>query len=88
MHHDLVAFLQSVSATGGWVAGLFFWRYWRDGGDRLFAFFAATFWLLAVSWAALALFNPIGESRPYVYGIRLAAYGLMIAAMLDKNRRQ
>lgn len=86
-NHDLVVFLQSVCAMGGWVAGLFFWRFWRDSGDRLFAFFAATFWLLALSWSALALFNPTDESRPYVYGVRLVAFGLIIVAMLDKNRK-
>ena len=86
-HHDVVVFLQSVCATGGWVAGLFFWRYWRDAADRLFAYFAVAFWFLAVSWGALALFDPTDESRPYVYGIRLVAFGLIIAAMLDKNRR-
>ena len=85
-HHDLVVFLQSVSATASWVAGLFFWRFWRDSGDRLFAFFASTFWLLAMSWMLLALFNPTDESRPYIYGIRLVAFGLIVLAKLDKNR--
>jgi 4-amino-4-deoxy-L-arabinose transferase-like glycosyltransferase len=82
----LIVFLQSVCAMGGWVAGFCFWRFWRDSRDRLFALFAATFWLLALSWGLLALFNPTDESRPYVYGIRLVAFGLIIAAMLDKNR--
>lgn len=84
--HDLVIFLQSVSTMGGWVAGLFFWRFWRDSADRLFAFFAVAFWLLAVSWMLLALFDPTDEARPYVYAIRLVAFGLIIIGMLDKNR--
>ena len=85
-HHDVIVFLQSTCAMGGWVAGLCFWRFWRDSADRLFAMFAATFWLLAISWGLLALFHPDDESRPYIIGIRLLAYGLIIAAMLDKNR--
>ena len=30
-----VMFLQTVAATGALVAGLFFFRFWRDSSDRL-----------------------------------------------------
>jgi hypothetical protein len=53
----------------------------------LFAFFTATFWLLALSWTPLALFSPMGESRPYVYALRLLAFLLIIVAMIHKNRQ-
>lgn len=33
--------------AGYLVAGLFFLRFWRASPDRLFASFAAAFWLLA-----------------------------------------
>ena len=54
--------------------------------DRLFALFGTALWLLGVSWLLLALVNPTGESRPDVYFIRLLAFLLIIAAMIDKNR--
>ena len=85
-HHDLIVFLQSITATGGWVAGVFFARFFRESRDRLFVFFAIAFWLLAISWGLLALFDPTDEARPYVYGLRLVAFGLIIVGMLDKNR--
>lgn len=83
---DRIIFLQVISATGAWVAGLFFLRFWRDSRDALFAFFGAAFWLLALSWALLALFSPTEEARPYIYGLRLIAFTLMIAGMVVKNR--
>ena len=86
MTHDYLVFLQGVAATGAWVAGLFFLRFWRDGRDPLFAFFGAAFWLLGGSWALLALTNPTEDARPYIFSLRLIAFALIIAAMVVKNR--
>jgi hypothetical protein len=83
----VVAFLQAVSATASAVVSLFFFRFWRDSRDTLFAFFGASFALLALSWTLLAVINPSAENQPYVYGIRLIAFGLLIAGMINKNRR-
>ena len=84
---DYVAFLQTVAATAAWTAGLFFLRFWGESRDRLFLLFGSAFWLLAVSWGLLALFSPTEETRPYIYAIRLVAFLLIIAAILDKNRK-
>jgi hypothetical protein len=84
---DAIVFLQGVAAAGAWVSGLFFLRFWRDSRDSLFGFFAAAFWLLALSWTALALFSPTEDARPYVYGLRLIAFALIIAAIIGKNRQ-
>lgn len=86
MRLALIPFLQTISATAAAAAGLFFFRFWRESGDRLFAFFGTAFWVLGVSWALLALINPADETRPYVYAIRLVAFMLMIVGMIDKNR--
>jgi hypothetical protein len=86
MNADHITFLQGISATGAWVSGLFFFRFWRETRDPLFAFFAAAFWLLATSWALLALISPTEEARPYIYSIRLVAFLLLIIAMIVKNR--
>lgn len=86
MRADYVIFLQAVSATAAWVAGLLFLRFWRESNDRLFAFFGAAFHLLALSWALLALFSPTEETRPYIYAIRLVAFTLLIVGIIDKNR--
>ena len=81
-----LTFLQAVSATGALVAGLFFFRFWRETHDRLFAFFGTAFWLLALSWTLLGLFSPAEEMRPYIYAIRLVAFLLIIVGIIDKNR--
>jgi hypothetical protein len=83
---ELLTFLQGISATGAWVGGLFFLRFWRESRDPLFGFFAAAFWLMAASWTLLALSSPTEESRPYIYALRLLAFVLIIAAMVVKNR--
>jgi hypothetical protein len=70
-----------------WVAGLFFFRFWKPSRDRLFLFFSAAFWLLGVHWLALVIINPPVETRPYFYVLRLLAFLLIIAGIVDKNRR-
>jgi hypothetical protein len=81
-----VVFLQGVCAASAWAVGLFFLRFWFENRDRLFALFAVAFWLLALSWTLLALTSPLEDSRPFIYGVRLLAFVLIIAAIVDKNR--
>jgi hypothetical protein len=83
---EVIGLLQAISATGAWVVGLFFLRFWRETSDRLFAFFGAAFWLLSISWLLLAFFSPTDETRPYIYAVRLVAFCLIIAGTIDKNR--
>jgi drug/metabolite transporter (DMT)-like permease len=87
MNHDIITFLQGISATAAWASGLLFVRVWRQTHDSLFGFFGVAFWLLAASWALLAVFAPTEETRPYIYGIRLLAFILLIIGMVAKNRR-
>jgi hypothetical protein len=84
---DQIAVVQAIAATCAWVAGLVFLRFWRESGDRLFAFFGGAFWLMGLSWLLLAFFSPTDETRPYIYAIRLVAFVLIIGGMIDKNRR-
>jgi hypothetical protein len=86
MNPGYLTFLQGIAATAAWASGLFFFRFWRQSHDRLFAFFGAAFWLLAFSWTLLATVNPAEETRPYIYAIRLVAFLLIIAGIVEKNR--
>lgn len=79
-------FLNGANVMGTAVAALFFLRFWRQTGDRLFASFALAFALLGANWLALSLTSPDYELRPLLYLIRLAAFVLIIAAIIDKNR--
>lgn len=82
----MVVFVQGVSAAAAAIAALLFLKFWRDSQDRLFAYFGAAFGLMSLSWALLGLFSPTEETRPYIYAIRLAAFLLIIVAIVDKNR--
>ncbi len=68
------------------VASLFFLRYWKASGERLFAFFAVAFAMLAVNWVALTAVDPAFEARHLIYLIRLAAFIVIIVGIVDKNR--
>jgi hypothetical protein len=70
---------------GCFVAGLFFLRFWRKTRDRLFAIFAAAFWLLGANWLALA-FTEVDEVKTWLYAVRLLAFILILFAIIDKNR--
>lgn len=73
-------------AVASFVAGLFFLRFWRATGDRFFLFFVAAFWLEGAHRAFVYQLAGSDESAPYYYLIRLIAYGLIIAAIIGKNR--
>jgi len=78
--------LSGANAALAAVAGLFFLRFWRQTGDRLFASFAVAFWLLGAHWVCLALTAPDYELRPLLYGVRLLAFLVIIGGIADKNR--
>lgn len=80
-------FLCAIATTLSVIAGVCFLRSWRITRDRFFGLFAAAFWLLAVNWAAVAWIGARHEPRAWVYGIRLAAFVLLVVAIVDKNRR-
>ena len=69
------------------VAALHFWKFHRQAGDRLFAYFALAFATLGINFLLLAAVDRASEYRPAVYLIRLAAFLLIIAAIVEKNRR-
>ena len=68
------------------VVGLFFLRFWKRTRDRLFAFFAVAFWVLAGQRLALALTTQTQEDQIFLYVVRLFAFVLILVAIADKNR--
>lgn len=82
----MLIFLWGANALGCWAAGLFFLRFWRTTGDRLFAFFAAAFWVLCVNWVVLVVAQPPDEARHFIYLIRVVAFLLLSYGIIDKNR--
>ena len=78
-------FLIGAIAMASWVAALFFLKFWRDTRDRLFLIFAMAFCLLGLTRFALVLLQS-REEHHYVYWVRLAAFVLILLAIIDKNR--
>ena len=79
-------FFAGAISMGFAVAAVFFTRFWRRTGDLLFLAFAAAFALLAANHGLIALSGaPREEQSPY-FLLRLAAFVLIIAAVLWKNR--
>ena len=86
MDADLYPMLMGSVAMASLVATLFFLRFWSQTRDPLFLFFAAAFALDAVTRVALALSHPGDELEPFYYLARLVTFGLIIAAIVQKNR--
>jgi hypothetical protein len=82
---ELVAFWSGAISVGFLTAALFFLKFWRRTGDGLFAAFAAAFVLLAANQAAPVLFGISDEALSGVYLLRLAAFLMIIFAILRKN---
>lgn len=70
------------------VAGLFFLRFWRSTGDRFFLYFALSFFIEGFNRAVLTVGSFKDEHRPLFFLIRLIAYGLILFAIIDKNKRR
>jgi hypothetical protein len=80
-------FVSSGAAIGVFLAiSLFFLKFWTRTKDRLFALFSLAFCLLGVERLILGILVPPTESQPTIYLIRLTAFFLIAAAIIDKNR--
>jgi hypothetical protein len=82
----IVSAMYGAVTMGCAVVGLIFLRHWRDSYDRLFLLFALAFGILAVDYAVLAMVAFGGEWRPYVFGVRVIAFGLILYGIYEKNR--
>jgi hypothetical protein len=80
-------FLGGALAVGSFVVGLFFARFWHSTRDRFFLLFALSFWIDSAHRVALYLLLDPDTTSATQYLPRLVAYGLIIAAIVDKNRK-
>jgi O-antigen/teichoic acid export membrane protein len=78
-------FVFGMITMGHVVAGLFFAKFWRRSRDPLFAIFAVAFWLLALNQAIVAALDGPREEQSWAYLLRLAAFILIIVAIIYKN---
>lgn len=85
MNTLLGSFLSGLVTMGFLIAAMFFFRFWRRTRDTLFMIFGVAFLLLAFNQALIGVSDVTGEGRSLLYLPRLAAFALLIAAIVSKN---
>ena len=80
-----VGFLGGLIGMGLTVAAAFFFRFWIRTRDSLFLAFSASFALMALNQTLVILLQVPREEQSIFYLLRLAAFLLIIAAVLRKN---
>jgi hypothetical protein len=82
----MTMFVAGLLVMGYAVAALYFGRFYRQSGDRLFLFFASGFALLALQRLSLASAAMLPLPFITYYVLRLAAFVVILLGILDKNR--
>jgi hypothetical protein len=82
----LLLLVSGAIVMGYAVAGLFFLRFWRATRDRLFLILSGAFWILGIQRLVLAFTRDMVEDHTALYLVRLFAFLLILAAIVDKNR--
>jgi hypothetical protein len=80
-----MTFISGMTTAGFLLAGLFFLKFWFRSRDILFFIFAAAFWLLAANQMLLVILNLPREEQGWIYLLRLAAFALILVAIIHKN---
>ncbi|HUK57804.1 MAG TPA: DUF5985 family protein [Stellaceae bacterium] len=80
-----IDFVSGAITAGYLVLALMFLRFRRRTGDPLFGNFALAFLLLAINQASTTLARTAEVETAWVYLIRLAAFLVIIAAIVGKN---
>lgn len=72
--------------AGNLVVSLFFLRFWKRTGDKLFLFFAAAFAILGLQRLLLGLALGTTEDVTHLYVLRLVGFSIILWAIVAKNR--
>jgi len=80
-----IGFVGGALAMGYGLATVFFLRFWRTSRDGLFAAFAVAFALMALAQVFSVAVGSSHEQDGHVYLPRLAAFIVIILAILLKN---
>ena len=83
----LHAVMTGAIIMGYGVAALFFAKFWRRTGDRLFLAFAAAFLLLAAVPLLTASLSIPREEQSSFYLLRALAFLIIIIAIAGKSRQ-
>jgi hypothetical protein len=82
---SIALFISGALCAGFAVAAAFFFRFWLRTRDFLFGAFSAAFVLMAGNQVAAGFAHVSHGESPRAYLLRLAAFVLIIVAVLGKN---
>ena len=80
----MIDFLSGAVTLAYLVGSGFFVRFWRRTADRLFAWFALAFVVLALHQFVFFAYSVVSESSGF-YALRVLAYVIILCAIIDKN---
>ncbi len=86
MNDALSSVLLGAVAMASFVAALFFLRFWRQTRDNFFLYFSIAFGVDGIMRVLLGVTNVSAEHEPLFYLARLVTFGLIIVAIVQKNR--
>ena len=79
--------MMGAIAMASFVVGLFFLRFWRQTRDRFFLFFSIAFSIEGANRVVYGLSDHLDEHEPLIYVVRFLMFGLILFAIMDKNRQ-
>jgi hypothetical protein len=82
----MTSFISGAVMMGCFVIAAIFWKSWRRTADRLLGWFALSFLLLGVERLMIEATHVQELSTPWVYVMRLVAFGVIAVAIVEKNR--
>lgn len=83
----MTEFLDGVAFAGFLAVAVWFVRAWLGSRDRLLLAFAIAFGIFAVNRLLLAATERADETQTVIYVLRAAGFVVIIAAVLERNRR-
>jgi hypothetical protein len=81
-----IGFLLGIIVTASLIAAGLFLRFWQQTRDKLFLAFAAAFAIESLNRIGFLFAEHPNEGSPAFYLVRLAAFLLILAAIVAKNR--
>lgn len=84
--HELSLAVSGAVLLGYAAITLFFLKFWRRSGLRLFAWFALAFFVITLERLMLLSAPSEWVHRPLFYCTRLVAFLIIAGAIWDKNR--
>ena len=80
-------FIMGAIAMASAIVAMYFFRFWRDTRDRLFAMFGMAFVLLGLTRLGLAMSGDPSEGNTSWYWVRFVSFVIILVAIADKNAR-